>query len=134
MKRALKGTPQPDGQRRRYGSIVERYDRDELYRANCQKDGMTRDEAANLDVIALQPPQQHYMSLEERKKKNKNYSHRVVQSGGGGGDTVSTRSYSDYEATRAKAKAKTSSQASSSSASWTHLSYTAWEVSWTQWW
>ena len=67
-----------------------------------------------------------------RKRKNHSYMWEVVQSGVGGGDTVSTTSYPEYAAIRAKAKASAPSHTpASSSSSWAQTTWTQWQ--WQSW-
>ena len=57
LQRAQRGTLQSDGILRSFSSIVERWDYDDIYRASCIKEGLSREDAVRYDYIALQPPQ-----------------------------------------------------------------------------
>ena len=115
----------------RYGSIVNRWDNDKLYRDNCINNHMTREDAIQLDVLAAQQAPHHGMSFQQRRQKNTHYRYRIVQEGSAGGQTVSTELHPGYDAHRAKAKAKTMSwTASSSSTAWSQQRWTTEDAGW----
>ena len=125
-------------EKKNYTSVVDRWDKDQLYRENCLARKITRSAAMELDVLAKEKARHTGMSFNERKQKNKNHSFWVVQEGSAGGQTVDTVLHPGFVVHQAKAKAKSIAwEASSSSTSrpqWTSQSWwTSQEWSYRHW-
>ena len=147
LQRALQGVRQLDGSKRTFLSCVDRWDNDELYRSQLQKDeNLTREHMREYDYLACLPRVEQKMSWKQRQKRNQQW--RLVQEEGGGSRTVQTTSYPVYQSLKdAKAPSPTPYPTSSSSTSWNYhpsSSSTTWNyhpssssTSWSrgdQWW
>ena len=136
LRRALEGVRQLDGSKRAFESCVDRWDNDELYRSQLQKEeNLTREHMKEYDYFACLPRQEHKMSWEQRQRRNKPW--RLVQEEGGGSRTVQTTSYPVYQSLKdAKAPSPAPYHPSSSSTSWNYhpsSSSTSWSRG-DQWW
>ena len=98
-----------------FATNVERWDKDEVYRTNMQKDeNLTRRDMEHYDHLAAIKTAEVKMPWEERQKRNYNHGWEVKQGKGGGRQTVQTTLYPEYEAK----VAATPPGPSSSSSSW----------------
>ena len=131
FRRAQNGARQLDGSIRTFKNCVRRWDNDELYRTQLQREeNLTREHMKEYDYLANLPRVEYKMSWEERQRRNQNHTWKLIQEKGGGSRTVQTSSYPTYQSLQeAKAHAPAPYHPSSSSTSWSR-SDQWWSQSW----